>query len=363
MLDIFLYHCGVKEKFVISHLLFWYKTDRRISTVLVSSRNTKVTNPSDDGPILKFSTPSSVASPKEFPPFLARLLYKFLMNTPAGKSPNQVQYDLIKTLYKAYKQEDATFVYCGWKKGSKKIIACIDDFPDDFDEFRKFYAEGLRTRTKGTNWFKMRAGWSKAVTGLTSDRDSKMNWWFEENKCGAFLTSVQDSDNVVILGDMLYSGGFIDCERLQQILISEYARRYPTEPALLAGCCTKQCKQIKVEDKKANSWIMAANQPICIEVDRSQASKLKLLLYQLFNKQPDARKRPGNYNILFLPAEDQMQTGSAGTRERQRALRKHKLVVQSLTVVKAPTEENIHKLDKPIQVNGTSCQPRGLCAS
>ena len=138
----------------------------------------------------------------------------------------------------------------------------------------------------------MRAGWSRAVAGLTSDRDSKMNWWFEENKCGAFLTSVQDSDDVVILGDMLYSGGFIDCERLQQILISEYARRYPTEPALLAGCRTKQCKQIKVEDKKAISWIMAANQPICIEVDRSQASKLKLLLYHLFNKQPDARKRP-----------------------------------------------------------------------
>jgi len=87
----------------------------------------------------------------------------------------------------------------------------------------------------------------------------------------------------------------------------------PTDAPLEAGCRTKQCKQITIDDKKANSWVMAANQPICIEVDRSQASKLKLLLYKLFDKNPLAKNRLGRYNVLFLPAEDQMHTGSDGT--------------------------------------------------
>jgi len=132
------------------------------------------------------------------------------MNTLANKSPNVVQYDLIKSLFKAYKQEDPTFAIRGWKTASKSFIANVDDFPDDFDHFRKTYAEGFHTRSKGMNWFKLRTGWSKPVKGLTSERDSKMAWWFDDNKAGAFLTSVQDSDNVVILGDFLYSGGFID---------------------------------------------------------------------------------------------------------------------------------------------------------
>jgi len=50
-----------------------------------------------------------------------------------------------------------------------------------------------------------------------------------------------------------------------------------------------------------------------------------------------------------------MHAGSDGTNARQRALRKHKLVIQSLTLVKAQTEEIIQELDKPHQANGSSC--------
>jgi len=82
------------------------------------------------------------------------------MNTPANKSPDVIQYDLIKTLFKIYKQEDPTLAICWWKKASKSIIANLDasDFPNDFDEFCKIFAKGLRTRSKGTNWFKIRTG-------------------------------------------------------------------------------------------------------------------------------------------------------------------------------------------------------------
>jgi len=62
---------------------------------------------------------------------------------------------------------------------------------------------------------------SKPNKGLTSDRDSQMNWWFEDNKAGAFLTSVQNSDNVVTLGDLLHSGGFINPARRTQIVTDE----------------------------------------------------------------------------------------------------------------------------------------------
>jgi len=46
--------------------------------------------------------------------------------------------------------------------------------------------------------------------------------------------------------------------------------------------------------------------------------------------------------------------GSDGTKERQKAFRKHKLVLQSLTLVKAHTEEIIQELDKSFHANGAS---------
>jgi len=51
----------------------------------------------------------------------------------------------------------------------------------------------------------------------------QMNWWFEENKAGAFLTAVQDLDNVVILGNFLCSGGFLDPFCLTKTLTDECA--------------------------------------------------------------------------------------------------------------------------------------------
>ena len=268
---------------------------------------------------------------------------------------------VIKDFHAAAKREDPTFAYGGWKKGTQVPIIChADDFPDDFDEFRKHYTDGLRTKSKGVIWFKMRVGWSSPISGLTSTSTSVLSYWFQDNQAGAFLTAVQDSDDVRTLGDFLYSGGFMDPNHLTQLLKDAWKKAYPTQPELMAGCRTKLCKQIKIADKKANSWVMAANQPISIEVDRTQATKLKLLLYQLFNKKRLAKDRPEAYNLLFLPSEDQMMTGSAGDRERKRALRKHKLVVQSLTLVKASLEEVVLSLDAPFVKNNQTYTLRAI---
>jgi len=55
-----------------------------------------------------------------------------------------------------------------------------------------------------------------------------------------------------------------------------------------------------------------------------------------------------------------MHAGSDGANARQQALRKHKLVIQSLTLVKAHTEEIIQELNKPHQANGASCTLRDI---
>ena len=58
-----------------------------------------------------------------------------------------------------------------------------------------------------------------------------------------------------------------------------------------------------------------------------------------------------------------MHTGSQGTKECQQAFWKHKLVIQSLTLVKAHLKEPVQFLDKPIATNGNTYTLRDVILS
>jgi hypothetical protein len=72
-----------------------------------------------------------------------------------------------------------------------------------------------------------------------------------------------------------------------------------------------------------------------LEVDRVQAKSLKNDLYHLFNKMEDNKVRPGGYNFRVLPDKSQMRSGTRGSRDRVKMLRKHQANMQSLTVFKS----------------------------
>ena len=57
---------------------------------------------------------------------------------------------------------------------------------------------------------------------------------------------------------------------------------------------------------------MAENQMIALEVDSADERLVKTLVYETFNKITDAKKRPGGYNLRFLPDKKIAKAGSGG---------------------------------------------------
>jgi hypothetical protein len=55
---------------------------------------------------------------------------------------------------------------------------------------------------------------SDAPQHLLNNDSSDTSGWFDDHKCGAFLCTVQDLDNTVPLGDLLYSGPFVNLKRV-----------------------------------------------------------------------------------------------------------------------------------------------------
>ena len=108
----------------------------------------------------------------------------------------------------------------------------------------------------------------------------------------AFLCPVQDSDDAVPLGALLFSGKFSDCNRTYEEIVSALTKLRKGPYSF--GCRIK--KQLELTVDRPSNWTMEANQMIHIECDRAHAKDLKTQLYCLFNKTDDRYKRPGGYN-------------------------------------------------------------------
>jgi hypothetical protein len=167
---------------------------------------------------------------------------------------------------------------------------------------------------------------------FTSTNESNTQDFFTDTSHMAYLCTVQDSDDTVDLCDFIYSGPFSNPTDFQETLRAEIKSKF--KRTYRFGCRIKKSKEIE-EPKNVKDWLLKSNMLIHLEVDRVQAKALKNDLYHLFNKMEDNKVRPGGYNFRVLPDKSQMRSGTRGSRDRVKMLRKHQANVQSLTVFKS----------------------------
>jgi hypothetical protein len=223
----------------------------------------------------------------------------------------------------------------------------VPELPSLPSEIKK-YADRYVPKKDKDMWIKMHIGYTNRIEDLISGQDSNNADWFDDNESQGFYCMVQDSDDAVPLGDLLYSGQFIDHVRLKDQIEKQIAA-YGKGPFSF-GCRPKRQNEITQVDRPRN-WTMADNQPIHIECDRKDSKALKPVLYHLFNKTNDRYKRPGGYNLRLLPDSSIIRSGPDGQKLRVRTFRKHQGVINSLQLI---STYDIARMDSPFAQNGTS---------
>ena len=291
----------------------------------------------------------SISTPQHHRQHTARLVIKLSIKPKENQSPNVVFINLFKKLMTAYQTEDPSVLLRPWKiKSSASEITDPENLPTQINDYKE-YADRLRILANRDCWFKVHFACNGFPSNLTSNMDSASHHWFQDNQAAAFLAVVQDSDDTIDLGHLMFSGPFIDHIRLtEQIRVA--CTRIDPKKKFYFGCKPKKLAEIPKSEGKFTNWTMADNQPIVIEVDKQQARPFKNILYRLFNKQPNALLRPGGYNFRILPDKQLVLQGSDSLRMRAKILRKHQAVVQSLTLLKS---DDIQELDSPITVAGS----------
>ena len=290
----------------------------------------------------------SITTPHLHRQHTARLVIKLSIKPKENQSPNVVFINLFKKLMAAYQTEDPSVLLRPWKiKSTAGEITDPENLPTQINDYKE-YADRLRILANRDCWFKVHFACNGFPSNLTSNMDSASHHWFQDNQAAAFLAVVQDSDDTIDLGHLMFSGPFIDHVRLTEQIRKECTRIDPKKKFHF-GCKPKKLAEIPKSEGKFTNWTMADNQPIVIEVDKQQARPFKNILYRLFNKQPNSLLRPGGYNFRILPDKQLVLQGSDSLRMRTKILRKHQAVIQSLTLLKS---DDIQELDSPITVAG-----------
>lgn len=98
---------------------------------------------------------------------------------------------------------------------------------------------------------------------------------------------------------------------------------------------------------------MASNQIVTIECHKPEATLVKNFLYQLFNQGKQNQERPaqrlGHYNTRALPVPSQIKSGTKGSLNQIKTLRKHQAILSSCKVAKS---SDISNLTNPVDIEG-----------
>jgi hypothetical protein len=268
-------------------------------------------------------------------PQSVRLMMALKLGKHDTKTPNDLAFEGITSLYEHYLKNDDTACIYPWRLAemdTHPAITQVNEIPKKMSEFKKIYAEGIRPKSNSTCWFKMRVGSTEEPVHFTSTNESNTQDFFNDTSHMAYLCTVQDSDDTVDLCDFIYSGPFSNPNDFQETLKATLKEKF--KRSYRFGCRIKKSKEIQ-EPKVVKDWLLKPNMLLHLEVDRRQAKSLKNDLYHLFNKMEDDKIRPGGYNFRVLPDKSQMRSGTRGDRDRVKMLRKHQANVQSLTIIKS----------------------------
>jgi hypothetical protein len=241
--------------------------------------------------------------------------------------------EIIGSMLEAYQKHDPQVVFLPWLFENWASLPPIMDRQDLASlSVSKFcpYTDGFRPKPNKLCWFKMVMS-SEAPQHLLSNDSSNTSGWFDDNKCGAFLCAVQDSDNTIPMGDLLYSGPFVNLERVAASIQKWCLDRY--KKTLKFGCHLKRNPDIPKSDS-SRPFLLAESQIVHIKVDSAQAKLLKKVLHAGFNvRKKSPMMRPGLYGFRFQPDKTQMRPGTDGEERRNKCLQKHSGIVQKLTLI------------------------------
>jgi len=276
--------------------------------------------------------------------------------TPEGKeSASDVAIQSLKDMFTTVNDRDDRAILLPWKITDLLLHPAItneSNFPTTATTMR-VYADKFRPK-KGALWLKLHWASDNAAAHLVSGPKSDNSDWFDDNEAGAWLATVQQSDDPVPICDFLYSGGFTDTDHLQHAITVALNQLHPGR-VFLFGIRTRKHKEITIDQSNGyRSWTMVENQLAHLEADRKQSKLLKHLLYKLFNTKPRA-ERPGGYNLRVLPDKTMTKHGNQGDRTRHDTLRKHQGVILNLQLV--VVEDVVDgQLDCPFSTNNGESQ-------
>jgi hypothetical protein len=220
---------------------------------------------------------------------------------------------ILSDMFTLIHSRDDSAILLPWKKAdmAKKAISDTAHFPKKLTDI-KVYADKFRPKT-GNFWVKLHWASNNDPAHLTSSDRSDNSDWFDDNQAGGYMCTVQGSDDPVSIGDMLFTGGFSDAQRIEEVT-KEAFKRFSPQTEFLIGCRLRKNKDITMEQGNGyRNWTMAENQLVHIEADRSQAKQIKTLLYRVNNKKMENKHRPGGYNIRILPDKALIKTGNSRT--------------------------------------------------
>ena len=258
----------------------------------------------------KSFTPASKAA--EARTYCTRVTYAVKVEPEGKQTANEKALEIMKEMFAAMQKNDKRAILLPWAIADMDNHVPIrkpEDIPEKASEMR-IYADRFRPMSDRTMWIKLHWACEENVDDFTSGRNSNTSDWFDDNGAKGFPCTVQDSDDPVELGVLLYSGDFVDPVRVENEIRKALGQRKYS-----FGCRIKKCFEIVVDkDMRPTDWIMADNRLIHIECDRKHARALKTALYTLYNKTDDRFKRPGQDNFRMLPAKTLIKSGPAGQR-------------------------------------------------
>jgi hypothetical protein len=289
-----------------------------------------------------------------------RISYKFLIQPDGEDTSDSVALSMISMLLHRYQEDDPGAAILPWKVTAQDTECPITN-PDmvtlmEVSKFRNVYTDRFRPKLKQNCWFRLAIAHTKPSQHLLSGNLSNMASWFDNHDSGAWTCTVQGSDDTVPVGELIYTGPFIDSVRVSA-QIRKACDGFKKGTNIKFGCRVGKNSDIPLAEDRPRNWILAENQLVLIEADRKDAKRLKSILYQVFNKAKDFRKRPGQYNARFLPDKTQILAGTTTLKTRLNTLKKHAAVVQSLTLFKST---DIKQLDQTMTLQGMDYTLRSI---
>jgi hypothetical protein len=187
-----------------------------------------------------------------------RFSYKFLIQTDGESTSDSIALSMIGSLLCRYQEDDPSAAILPWKVTAQETECPITN-PDmvtlmEVSKFPNIYADRFRPKLKQNCWFRLAIAHTKPSQHLLSGNLSNMASWFDNHDSGAWMCTVQGLDDTVSVGELIYTGPFIDLVRVSA-QIHEACKLFKGAN-IKFGCRVGRNSEIPLAEDRPRSWIL-----------------------------------------------------------------------------------------------------------